>query len=128
MPHRFQQLTTIDELDQALLASYNGPIVIFKHSPTCGTSAMANEEMAELLNSGPVAAAFYMVRVQSARAVSDAIAARFGIRHESPQVLVIVDGQVCWHRSHFHVTSTNVLSAIASCPSNTNRVKLAATS
>lgn len=112
MSLHFHRLTTIQDLDQALVASHTKPIVIFKHSPTCGTSAMASEELQDLKDDDPVAD-IYVVFVREARAVSDAIVERFGIRHESPQVLIVKDGAVTWHRSHFHVTAPQVRKALA---------------
>ena len=38
---RFLPLSTLHDLDDALAASMAGPVLLFKHSPTCGTSAMA---------------------------------------------------------------------------------------
>lgn len=109
----FHRLSSITDLDTALTASHTKPIVIFKHSPTCGTSAMANEELQELVASNP-AADVYIVYVREARAVSDALVARFGIRHESPQALIISKGNVVWHRSHFHVTAERIQAALSS--------------
>ena len=46
---RFLPLSTLHDLDDALAASMAGPVLLFKHSPTCGTSAMANEELTHVL-------------------------------------------------------------------------------
>lgn len=113
MSGHFHRLSTISDLDNALTASQTKPIVIFKHSPTCGTSAMANEELQELV-ALEAAAAVYVIYVRESRPVSDAIVERFGIRHESPQALVISKGRVCWHRSHFHVTAAKIQAALSS--------------
>ncbi len=108
----FLPLTTLDDLDRAIAASDAEPIVIFKHSSTCGTSAMAREEMADLIADAAPNAAIYLLHVLSARAVSNAVAERFRVRHESPQVLIISRGALVWHRSHFHVTASAVQSAL----------------
>ena len=106
-------LATIDELDAAVAGSSTRPAVFFKHSPVCGTSAMANEAIGDLPDDGPhVDADWYLVPVQASRAVSNALSKRFGIRHESPQVLVVNDQHVVWHGSHFRVTPTAIQSAL----------------
>jgi len=105
-------LDSIDSLHTALAQSAVRPAVIFKHSLTCGTSAMAMAEIEDLTGGASFAADVYLVQVQRARAVSGAIEASLGIRHESPQVLVIVDGRVVWHASHFRVTAAAVLAAV----------------
>lgn len=102
----------MDAFDAALAQSATRPTVIFKHSLTCGVSAMAMEEIQELIGGVAFDADVYLVQVQRARDVSGAIEATLGIRHQSPQVLVVVDGRVVWHASHFRVTATAVLSAV----------------
>jgi bacillithiol system protein YtxJ len=112
MSHPFRLLSTIDELEHALAGSAARPIVIFKHSPYCGTSAMAFESVAGFLESQTVDADWFVVPVQASRAVSSALTQRFGVRHESPQALVIKDGRVAWHGSHFRVTATAIAAAL----------------
>ena len=89
MKNPLQTLSTTDELEAALTRSSVVPVVIFKHSPTCGISAQAFESIAEWLSKETPAADFFVVPVQASRALSLAIAQRLVIRHESPQALVI---------------------------------------
>ncbi len=112
MSRHVHRLSTISDLDAALTASHTQPIVLFKHSPTCGTSAMASEEIDDLLADESINAEVHVVFVREARAVSDAIVERFRVRHESPQVLVVHRGAVIWHRSHFHVTAEQIRAAL----------------
>lgn len=105
-------LDSIEALDAALATSAMRPAVIFKHSLACGTSAMAMEEIQDLLDGSAFDADVYLVRVQLAREVSGAVEARLGVRHESPQVLVIVDGRVVWHASHFRVSAAALRAAV----------------
>ncbi|HEX5069763.1 MAG TPA: bacillithiol system redox-active protein YtxJ [Vicinamibacterales bacterium] len=100
------------DLDEAIARSHEQPVVIFKHSATCGTSAMAHEEIEAFVDGAPWADVF-VVSVHGGRAVSNEIAARFGVRHESPQALVIKNGELVWHASHFRVTSSAVAAALA---------------
>ncbi len=106
-------LQTSTDLDEAIRASADHPVVIFKHSLTCGTSAMAAEELQDLADRLGEAADIRVVTVQRARDLSWEIERRFGIRHESPQVLVLRDGAVVWHGSHFRVTADVVATALA---------------
>jgi len=108
---RFTPLQTLEQFDELLRESQTHPVVIFKHSPTCGTSAMAHDALSDLLEGdGPQV---HLVDVLSARPVSQAIATRLGVRHESPQVLVLADGAVRWHGSHYRVTADAVRRAVA---------------
>jgi len=108
----FIALGTREQFDGLLAASGTAPVVLFKHSPTCGTSAQAYDELEALLHEEPPMA-IHLVDVLSARPLSQAIAAQFGIRHESPQVLIIRDGRVVWHGSHWRVTADAVRTAAA---------------
>lgn len=103
---------TIDALDDLLAGTSVRPALIFKHSLTCGTSAAAMEAMEDLLAADPVPVDVALVRIQTARPVSDAIATRLKVRHESPQVLLVRDGQVLWAATHWHVTADSVRAAL----------------
>jgi bacillithiol system protein YtxJ len=108
-------LETVADLDAALAGSATRPILIFKHSPTCGASALALEEVDEIValieeESLPIDA--FVVGVQAARAVSNEIETRLRVRHESPQILLISNGQVIWRASHFRVTAKAMTAAL----------------
>lgn len=112
MPTPFQTLSTAEELEGALARSAEGPIVIFKHSPTCGISAQAFESISEWLADTVPGADFFVLPVRTSRELSTALAQRFGIRHESPQALVIDRGEVVWHGSHFRATAGSIAAAL----------------
>jgi bacillithiol system protein YtxJ len=105
--HVLQSLT---ELDEAVRRSHERPIIIFKHSLTCGRSAMAEHEVEAFAADHP-SAEILMVPIQSGRDVSKEIAVRFRIRHESPQLLVLQRGAVMWHGSHSHVNRREIATA-----------------
>jgi bacillithiol system protein YtxJ len=107
-------IDTVEALDTVLAGTTNRPALIFKHSLTCGTSAMAMEEMQDLMSDPPADVDVWLVRIQATRAVSDAIETRLKVRHESPQVLLVRDGQVVWSATHFRVMAEAVRTAIRS--------------
>jgi bacillithiol system protein YtxJ len=106
----------LDELDRALGESRNRPLVLFKHSYSCGVSAEALDELLAHLAAGRGRARYAMVTVQTHRDVSNAIAARLGVRHETPQALVVHDGRVVWSASHFRVNAEALEKALAQVP------------
>jgi bacillithiol system protein YtxJ len=117
-PASFVPLVNPEQFEALLEASSQRPIAIFKHSRSCGTSAQAHEELeAFLLNDG-CDADVHLVDVLMNRQLSQAIAARFHVRHESPQLLVVRNGQVRWHGSHFRVTAENVRTALLAAQSD----------
>ncbi len=105
-------LDGLDELDRMLAASSDRPLLLFKYSNTCGTSAHALDELVANLNESPADATYAMVTVQAHRDVSNAIARKLGVRHETPQALLVRDGRMVWSASHFRVTATAVKEAI----------------
>ena len=106
MDNHFKRVENTEALD-ALLESYGErPLVIFKHSLTCPISSAAYDQMEQY--KGGVA----LIEIQNARGLSSAIASRFGVPHESPQVIVLRKGQVVWNASHFKITAEAVARAV----------------
>lgn len=106
------RLTSLTDLDAALARSSDQPIVIFKHSPLCGISVQALEEVEALLAAEPIRLEVCLVDVLRNRPISNAIADRLRLRHESPQLLLLHQGQLRWHASHLRVTGRALLSAL----------------
>ena len=105
-------LDGIEEFDRLLAASERRPLLLFKHSYTCGTSAEALDELLAHLGESTTDADYAMVTVQTHRSVSRAVAEKLGVRHETPQVLLIRDRRVVWSASHFGVTADALEQAI----------------
>lgn len=112
MSDPYRLLTSVDELEPIVAGSLTRPVLFFKHSLTCGTSAWALEELDALLEGPSIPVDVYVVHVQNSRVLSNAIAERFGIRHQSPQALLVQDGQVVWHASHHRLTGAEMTAAI----------------
>ena len=106
MHPKLKALQGLDELDRVLAASGDRPLLLFKHSRTCGTSAEALDELVAHMDEGRADASYAMVTVQTHRDVSNAVARKLGVRHETPQALLVLDGRVVWSASHFRVTAT----------------------
>ncbi|MDT4969104.1 MAG: hypothetical protein QOJ64_3841 [Acidobacteriota bacterium] len=106
MRNHFTQITDADDLDQLLARSHDAAVILFKHSSTCPISSAAYEEMSE------VKADVSLVVVQRARNISNEIASRTGIPHQSPQVVVVRNGRPVWNASHYDITATAVEDAV----------------
>jgi bacillithiol system protein YtxJ len=102
---QIHEMSSLADLEAALEAAKTGTTLLFKHSSTCDISAAAWEELLDFLreNTAPVHA--YFCVVQDARPVSNEIESRFGIRHESPQAIVLKEGQPVWNASHRRITT-----------------------
>ena len=115
------QLQHLEQLDRLLSESHTRPLLLFKHSFSCGVSAEALDELIDHLNADIVAAGvpdprYAIVTVQTHRDVSNAVSTKLGVRHETPQALLIRDGRVIWSASHFRVTAEAMKTALTACP------------
>ena len=115
MTDPFVEISDSDSLERFMTPSQTSPVVIFKHSQTCGISARAFSEMSRLTR--PVG----LITVQTARAVSGEIEGRFNVAHESPQVLILQDGQVVWTASHGEITAAAVEAALLRASKNSGQ-------
>jgi len=108
MGNNFFSIDDRATLESLLADSKQKPIVVFKHSNSCSISARAYREMEKF--NGQV----NILEVQSAREVSRELANLTGVRHETPQVIVLRDGKAVWNASHFDVTANDVAKALES--------------
>jgi len=110
-------LTTLHDVqavDAAIAESRERPVLLFKHSRYCGVSCEALDELQSHIESQTEAGAAYkMVTVQTHRPVSDAIAQRLGIRHETPQAILLRNGKPVWNASHFRITASQLNQALS---------------
>ncbi len=106
-------LTSLDDLSDVLARTADRPVLLFKHSETCGLSLQAHEEVVSALADADWSTDVHLVSVQRSRPVSNAIAERLGVRHASPQLLLVVDGQVQWQSSHLSITREAMRRAVA---------------
>lgn len=81
--------------------------VIYKHSPRCGSSLVAQDEVERFAERHPEVPV-YRVDVVRQRALSRRLAQRLDVRHESPQVILLRRGQVAWVGSHGHVAAEEI--------------------
>ena len=98
-PVDWKKLTDLKEFDAMLQESYINSVVVFKHSTRCSISRMALRQFESdwklYGNQMP-----YFLDLLAYRSISNAIAERLCVTHQSPQVLVIKDGQAIYHTSH----------------------------
>ena len=92
-------------LEAAIAESLERPVLLFKHSRTCGISCEALDELHAHVAESGARAAYKVITVQSHRRISDSAAERFGIRHETPQAILLRDGRPVWNASHFRITA-----------------------
>ena len=102
MRANFINVVSIDGLDSLFERSFDRPVVVFKHSTTCGISSGVYREV------GLVPADVNVIVMQTHRDLSNAIASRTGIRHESPQAFVLRNGKAVYHASHYDIEAEHI--------------------
>lgn len=103
----FVEVSETNQLNELFGESNEKPVILFKHSLTCPISHAAYEEMS-LLKEEPV----FLIVVQDARRLSNEIAARTNVKHESPQTLILHNNSVVWHASHYDITKAAVMRGL----------------
>ena len=109
---KIKALSDTAALDAAIAESRHKPVLIFKHSRTCGISCEAYDQLHAFLADSPVEASYNLITVQSHRRVSDEAEVRLGVRHQTPQVILLKDGVPVWNASHFRITADALSRAL----------------
>ena len=106
-------LTDIDQLNTTDEASKEKPVLIFKHSTRCSISSAALGRLERAwTGDDDTAHAIYFLDLLRYRPISNAIAERYGIEHESPQALVIRNGKCVQVNAHFGIGYENIIAAL----------------
>jgi bacillithiol system protein YtxJ len=105
---RLTPLANVTELEAAIAESRERPVLLFKHSRYCGVSCEALDELHAHIEATAGHISYKIITVQTHRPVSDAAAERLGVRHETPQALLLRDGKVVWNASHFRITASEL--------------------
>jgi len=104
-------LQSESQLEDILKNSAHRPQVIFKHSTRCSTSALVKNRLERAPQ--PQDIDFYYLDLISYRPVSNKIAESFRIEHESPQVLVIRNGECIYDESHLGISMDEIADRAA---------------
>lgn len=94
------QLTTDEQLSILDDASYMHPQLIFKHSTQCGISGVVLRSFSSKAGQPESGYNYFLLDLIAFRELSNAIAEKYGVMHQSPQVLIVKNGMVVAHASH----------------------------
>ncbi len=102
-------LTDEEQLKQIITRSQNRPQVIFKHSTRCSISSVALQRLQKV--DQPSDIDFYFLDLIAYRGLSNRISEMFKVYHESPQVLVIKDGDCIYDESHLGISMDEIIDS-----------------
>ncbi len=101
---QWNHLTSVRDVDALIERSHNQPCLIFKHSTRCPVSAIAKYRLEGDWTFAPGEVEAYYLDLIRYREVSNYIAERLEVHHESPQVLLVTDGECTYDASHLDIT------------------------
>ena len=99
-----REIRTEDEMKALHEESKTSTVVLFKYSPTCGISHVAQEAWEAWTEIAPAGFVLARCDVIAARAAARGISAWLCVLHQSPQVMVLRDGICTAHTSHYSIT------------------------
>lgn len=97
-----------EQLEEIKANSSQKPQLIFKHSSRCAISSMARNRLDR--NEAPEEIDFYFLDIINYRNISNKIAHDFKIHHESPQVLLIKNGNCVYDESHSGIDMEDIIA------------------
>lgn len=101
------KLDSAEQLSDIKAKSAGTPQVIFKHSTTCSISAMALNRLER--SPLPPSIDFYLLDLIRFRSVSNKVAEEFDVSHESPQILLIKNGECVYAESHMGINAGEIV-------------------
>lgn len=106
----WKSLDRVEQLKEIDVLSENKPVLIFKHSTRCSVSAAALDRLERQPGELPTTSNFFLDLIAN-RAVSNEVASRYDVIHESPQALIIYKGKAVHVTSHFDINWTDLKKA-----------------
>jgi bacillithiol system protein YtxJ len=103
-------LSSLDQYEQIKQEAGEKKVFILKHSLICPVSFIALEEFQKFSDNNPEADC-YLLKIQEIRELSNYIAQDTGVRHESPQALMLSDGKAVWSKNHYGVSEAKLQEA-----------------
>ena len=101
------ELTELNSLEDIKTKSFQRVQVIFKHSTSCSISSVAKNRLEKGIYPSDID--FYYLDLIKYRSISNAVADLFQVHHESPQVIVVRNGECIYDESHYGINIDEIL-------------------
>lgn len=103
----WRMLTNVEDLNQVVNESAGKPVLIFKHSTRCSISRMVLKQFENEFDLQDKITPYFLDLLNH-RDVSNEIATKFGVYHQSPQLIVIQDGKSVHDASHNSIAAESL--------------------
>jgi bacillithiol system protein YtxJ len=104
MPNSFWMYLEEVNLDDLEKESFKKPVAIFKHSTSCGISKFVWNQFQKEFNIPNEQMDFYYLDLLAYRSISNHVAEKFNVVHQSPQLILIKNGKAVYNASHESIT------------------------
>lgn len=104
----WNDISTPEDIVSILQDSGDQSQLIYKHSHRCSICFLAKRELEDISEQVSELADLYMINVIHQRDLSNVIASKLSIRHESPQVIIIKDKKIIWKGSHWEIKGQDI--------------------
>lgn len=104
-------LQDLGQLNEIITRSEEQPVVIFKHSTRCSVSRMALKQFENEFDLEEQVTPYFLDLI-AFRAVSNEIASRFDVVHQSPQLLLVINGKCVYNVSHSDIDASELKSQV----------------
>ena len=102
------EMTQPEQLQKAIEQSFEKPVALFKHSIRCGISMGAKYSLESEWDLSDEDVVFYFLDLITYRAISNAISEELGVIHQSPQVIVLRNGEAVHTNTHHAIGITSL--------------------
>ncbi len=109
---QWEELTEMSQLDSILEESTSQPVAIFKHSTSCGISHHVKTTLEEAWDFEAEDIKVYYLDLLAFRPISNEVAKKFDVIHQSPQFILIKGGEAVKNWSHYSISNKNIKQAI----------------
>lgn len=108
----WNKLTAIDQLEEINKKSFDTTVMIFKHSTRCSISSSALNRVERNWNNqqDDVKVKPYFLDLIAHRNISNEIAKKWNVEHQSPQVLVIKNGECIYAETHMGINYHEIIN------------------
>ncbi|MFV8361512.1 bacillithiol system redox-active protein YtxJ [Flavobacterium sp. LS1P3] len=107
----WNELTDLGQLSEIIEISNEKPVAIFKHSTRCSVSRMALKQFENEFNSSDKVTPYFLDLIAH-RDISNEIASRFGVTHQSPQLILIKEGKAVYNVSHSDIDAEELAKKV----------------